>query len=124
MLKKIFAVAIVLLFVFSLTACGGNGSSTDNAADSPLLGRWEEEGRPNYSFFTLEFFSDGAIFTGNDREGMRFATWRADGNRLGIDGAGVSGAWYFNISRNTLTLERVDSWDNTTIITRTFERVR
>jgi len=89
------------VLMIALSACGGSSSS--------IIGRWSDE-RVHF-----EFFSDGTvIITSIAGRWNRTTDWRVDGNRIAITRVHTVvsfpwepfGSWYFDVSRNTLTLER------------------
>jgi len=104
MLKRAYRyIAMLLILVIALTACGGNGSS---GANSSLIGRWREDGQDRSDF---EFNSDGTATEICLNSGLTNDeyVWSIDGNFLTIDSTygDEERIFSFKISGDTLTVE-------------------
>jgi predicted small secreted protein len=100
MKRKFGLLAIVLVALFILAACGGNS----------LVGTWEGSGEMTGA--TAEFLSDGTLVFTYSRGGRGYVgEWSSEGGRL-ITTAGFDFtnrgpiAWAYEISGNALTMQR------------------
>ena len=103
LMKKIFALAIVMLVIFPITACSSNSSQTQSITiNKNLIGVWEGEiyGRKS----GLVFFDNGTYYNGNNY-GVNYSIYE---NIIMLDGS----LYTFSISGDTLTLVRYGYEDN------------
>jgi len=91
-ISAIITMLLLLGIIAAITGCGGR---------SALIGRWEEEGKPDGE--TLEFFKDGTA----DLDGMP-VEWQAKKGRLTVSAFGMSQIINYEISGSTLTLSDDD----------------
>jgi len=95
--SAIVAMVLLLGITAVITGCGGR---------SALIGRWEEEGKPDGEF--LEFFKDGTA----DLDGMP-VEWEAKKGRLAFSFFGMSQVIIsYKISGSTLTLTDDDGLES------------
>ena len=86
--SAIVAMLLLLGIIAAITGCGGR---------SALIGRWEEEGKPDGE--TLEFFKDGTA----DLDGMP-VEWEVKKGKLIFSFLGMVQSVNYKISGSTLTL--------------------
>ena len=117
LMKKIFALAIVMLVIFPITACSSNSSNSSQTQaqsitiNKNLIGVWEEaDGR------TLVFFDNGTYYAGAniyniiDYGGGNYSIYE---NIIMLTrNSGGSSLCTFSISGDTLTLLQYGSEDN------------
>ena len=89
--SAIISILLLLGIIAVITGCGR----------SALIGRWEEEGKPDGE--ALEFFKDGTA----DLDGMP-VEWQAKKGRLTVSAFGMSQIINYEISGSTLTLSDDD----------------
>jgi hypothetical protein len=90
-LSVIFSTLLLLGIIATITGCG----------KSALIGRWEEEGKPDGE--TLEFFKDGTV----DLDGLT-VEWKVKKGQLMLSFLGMTQAINYEISGSTLTLSDDD----------------
>jgi len=86
--STVVAMLLLLGIVAAITGCGGK---------SALIGRWEEEGKPNGE--TIEFFRDGTV----DLDGLT-VEWKVKKGQLAFSFIGITQTVNYSISGSTLTL--------------------
>jgi len=95
--SAIVAMLLLLGIIAAITGCGGR---------SALIGRWEEEGKPDGE--TLEFFKDGTA----DLDGMP-VEWEVKKGRLTFSFFGMAQVIIsYKISGSTLTLTDDDGLES------------
>jgi|TergutMp193P3_1026864.scaffolds.fasta_scaffold209412_1 hypothetical protein len=90
--SAIVAMLLLLGIIAAITGCGGR---------SALIGRWEEEGKPDGE--TLEFFKDGTV----DFDGLT-VKWKVKKGRLMLSFLDMTQIINYEISGSTLTLSDDD----------------
>ena len=123
-MKKIFALALVLFILFSITACSSNSgsqSSTQTSIDNELIGAWERE---NNSDHVYVFFADGNYYYtpygDNDDYGGNYSVYD-NLLRLNRDGSTTNYLYTFTVVGDRLTIK---NYFSTTDSGETYKKVK